>query len=64
MDCLKQSSEDVNVSPFTRNIRYVRNPSDLKLPTLKTYDENIDRTVHLMRYIRHIEMLSAFEEFM
>lgn len=57
-----QSLEDVNKSPFTSNIQYNRNPSNFKLSTLETYDEQIDPIVHLMRYFQHMELLGASEE--
>lgn len=61
---LDQSLEDINSSPFTPNIRYTRHPSDFKLPTLEMYDEQTDPTFHLIRYIRHIEVLGTSEEVM
>lgn len=58
------SSEDVNKSLFTSNTQHARNPSDFKLPTLEKYDGKTDRTVHLMRYIRHREVSGVSEEVM
>ena len=56
--------EDVNRSPFTSAIRQARNPPDFKLPSLDTYDGRTDPTVHLTKYMRHMEVLGASEEVM
>lgn len=58
------SPEDVNRSPFTSNIRQVRNLSEFKLSTLEVYDGRSDTTIYLMRYIRHMEVLETSEEVM
>jgi len=56
--------ENVSRSPFTPNIRYARNPPDFKLPTLGAYEGKTDPTVHLMKYIRHMEVMGVSEEVM
>ena len=56
--------KDVNRSPFTPAIRRARNPPDFKLPSLDMYDGRTDPTVHLTKYMRHMEVLGASEEVM
>lgn len=61
---LDQSLVEVNRNRFTPNIRNARNSSDFKLPTLEMYNVKTDPTVHLMRYVRHMEVLDVSEEVM
>lgn len=56
--------KEVSRSPFTPNIRNARNPPKFKLPTLEPYDGRSDPTMHITRYIRHMEVLGASEEVM
>ena len=56
--------EDVNRSPFSSAIRMARNPPEFKLPSLDMYNGKTDPTVHLTKYMRHMEVLGASEEVM
>jgi len=51
--------EDVNRSPFSSAIRMARNPPEFKLPSLDMYNGKTDPTVHLTKYMRHMEELRA-----
>ena len=51
--------EEVSRSPFAPNIRNARNPPKFKLPTLNPYDGKSDPTMHITRYIRHMEVLGC-----
>lgn len=57
-----QSMKDINMSPFTLNIRSDKSPPNFKLLTLETYDGKTNPIVHLMRYISHTEVLGAYDE--
>lgn len=59
-----RSLENVNKNSFTSNIWYARNPSDFKLLTLDVYNGRTVPTIHLMRYIQHMEVLGASKEVM
>lgn len=54
----------VTCSPHYLVIRNSRNPLDFKLPVLDPYDGRKGPTTHLMRYIRHMEVLSPLENVM
>src|SRR5574338_1301019 len=56
--------EEVSRSPFAPNIRNARNPPKFKLPTLNPYEGKSDPTMHITKYIRHMEVLGASEEVM
>ena len=56
--------KDVNRSPFSPAIRMARNPPEFKLPSVEMYDGRTDPAVHLMKYMRHMEVLEASQEVM
>ena len=52
----------MNNSPFTPNFRYAMNPPDFILSMLEMFDRKTVPMVHLIRFIRYIEVLGASEE--
>lgn len=49
-------SEDENDSLFSLNILGALTPNNFKMPTMDPYDGITDPRVHLLRYVRHMEM--------
>lgn len=56
------NEEVLSWNSFALNIWFVRNPSDFKLPRMRSYNEKYEPMVHLLKYKQHMEVVGATEE--